>query len=205
MTDEIKNDVRIEKKPLFKRVVDFLFSDKIDSIGYYIGSQIVKPAILDLLYQSIVGAAGMAIYNTKQVGQGPATDNPLARRYAGTQKNYTPYNQPFNVVGYQQNGEYFAPGSMVNSGYMSLKPTDISFGTKDLALYRLQQCKDAIARYNRLTVKEFFNICEVTPPLGNWAIETSGWYNLDNVTDKDVVPTTSGRWIINFPPTVTLR
>ena len=194
------NDVKFERKTLSKWLTDFLFSDTIPSIGAYLANSIIKPAINDVLYRSIVGAAGMAIYHTtKDINPGSYNnDNPLARRYAGTQKAYTPYNQ----IGYQPYGEYYAPNATNMYNMLGPKPNEISFGTRDLALLRLNQLKETLAQYQRLSVKQFYNVLEMTPPIGNWAIDTAGWYSLEGT---EVVPTTSGRWMLTLPPIVQLN
>lgn len=187
--NRLKGQFKVEKKSLSKRIINFLFSDKIDSIGNYLVYDILGPTLRDLLYKSVVGAAGMTIYGSVR-----DNGNALERKYAGARRDYSAMaQQPAS------NQFYAQTQATPQYGYGIY---DISFNTKDDALYQLDRLQANIAKYGKVRVKDFYQDVGYTPPPGNWAIDGAGWYNLDNVT---AVPTSNGRWIIDFPPPVSIR
>jgi len=185
--NKYKGQFKVEKKTLAQRCINFLFSDKIDSIGNYLVYDIIGPTFRDLIYKSFVGAIGMAIY-----GSVTNPGNPLEQKYAGARRDYSSMSRPgpsqFNVQTPMQ-PQY---------GYGIY---DITFDTKDIALYYLDRLQAYIAKYGKVRVKDFYDDVGYTPPPGNWAIEGAGWYNLTGVT---AIPTSNGRWIIDFPPPVSI-
>lgn len=185
--NRLKGNFKVEKKTLSKRLINFLFSDKIDNIGNYLIYDILGPTLRDLLYKSVVGAAGMTIYGSVR-----DTGNAMERKYAGARRDYS-------AMARQDPDQYFAPPQPRSQyGYGIY---EISFDTKDDALYRLDRLQALIAKHGKVRVKDFYDDIGYSPK-GNWAIEGIGWYNLDNVT---AVPTSTGRWIIDFPPPVSIR
>ena len=194
--NRLKGKFKVEKKSLSKRIIDFLFSDRIDSIGSWLTYEVLGPAIKDTIYKSFVGAVGMAVY-----GQVRDNGNPLQKRYANAQRNgYVAYDQ----YGYQAPpGQFYAQPQTVpyyNQGGLGL--SDISFNSKDDALYQIDRLKNMIMKYGKVRVKDYYSDVGYTPPPGNWAIEGAGWYNLEGAHP---VPTSNGRWIIDFPPPVNIR
>ena len=186
--NRLKGQFKVEKKSLSKRLINFLFSDKIDSIGNYLIYDILGPTLRDLLYKSVVGAAGMTIYGSVR-----DTGNAMERKYAGARQDYSAMSRP------GPNQFYAQTQATPQYGYGIY---DISFNTKDDALYQLDRLQVLIAKYGKVRVKDFYTDVGYTPPPGNWALDGAGWYNLDNVT---AVPTSNGRWIIDFPPPVSIR
>lgn len=185
--NKYKGQFKIEKKSLAKRAIDFLFSDKIDNIGNYIVYDVLGPTIRDLIYKSFVGAIGMAVYGSVR-----DAGNPLEQRYSGARRDYSAMSRPGPA---QFNVQTQVPPTYGYGIY------DITFDTKDIALYHLDRLQAYIAQYGKVRVKDFYDDVGYTPPTSNWALSGAGWYNLDYVT---AVPTSNGRWIIDFPPPVSI-
>lgn len=194
--NRLKGQIKVEKKSFTRKIIDFLFSDKIDSIGNYLTYEVVRPTIIDLIYKSIVGAAGMALYNSAA----QRNQNPLQQRYSGAQRNYTPYDQ----MAYQAPPGQFYANVQAAPGYygQGLGLNDISFNTKDDALYQIGRLKDMITRYGKVRVSDYYLDVGYTPPPSDWAVQGAGWYSIEGAKP---VPTTNGRWIINFPPPVSIK
>ena len=196
--NKLKGKIKIEKKSIAKRVTDFLFSNKLDNIGYWVLNSVLWPSLRDALFQSVVGAARMTIYNAGQdagMPQQPQTPYPYSPMPRSINGGYRAYDQISGQYYYTapQNQPYY--GQQVDLGYMP-------FATKDDALYQIGRLKDMITRYGKVSVKQFYRDLEITPPIGNWVIETCGWYNLDAAKP---VATVDGRWIIDFPPPVKIQ
>ena len=187
--NKYKGKFKIEKKPLMKRIVDFLFSDKIDSIGNYITYDVLGPAIRDLIYKSIIGAAGMAVYGSVR-----DTANPLERKYGSAPRDYSALSRA-------PQGQFYSNPSVPVGGQYNVGLYDITHDSKDIAEYYLDRLKVRIATYGKARVKDFYEDVGYTPPSSNWAVEGLGWYNLDDV---HCVPTSNGRWLIDFPRPVSI-
>lgn len=193
--NRLKGKFKVEKKTLSKRIIDFLFSDKIDNIGNYLTYEVLGPTIKDLIYKSFVGAVGMAVYGSVR-----DSGNTFQKRYASTQRGYTPYDQ----FGYQAPPGQFYASVQPNPGYygQGLGLSDISFNTKDDALYQIDRLKTMITKYTKVRIADYYSDVGYTPPATDWAIQSAGWYNLEGAHP---VPTSNGRWIIEFPPPVNIR
>ena len=193
----IKGTAKIEKRTLSKKLVDFLFSDKIDSIGLYLLQEVLGPSLRDLLYRTIVGAASMSIYGGMQNG---APGSALSQRYSGAKRDPVPYNTMSNGYYGPSYGYSPAPQPGIYAPRMSLN--DISFDTKDDAYLVLDRMNHEIGRYQKVRVADFYIFAGITGQEGNWALQGNGWYDL---RDAKPIMRTDGRWIIDFPPIQPLR
>ena len=189
----IKGGAKLEKKSTKKKIVDFLFSDKLDSIGNYLGYYILGPSLKDLIFKMVTGAAQMALFGGNTV----ATNN--------TSSNYIP------GYGYQPGrrdpltySNVSNPGYAQPMGYQQQRVAlgDISFDTKDDAWLVLDRMGREIQRYGKVRVADYYNFAGVTGQESNWALQSSGWYMLG---DAHPMMRTDGRWVIEFPPVQSLR
>ena len=146
--NKYRGQFKVEKKTLAQRAINFLFSDKIDSIGNYLVYDIIGPTFRDLIYKSFVGAIGMAIY-----GSVTNPGNPLEQKYAGARRDYSAMSRPgpgqFNVQTPMQ-PQY---------GYGIY---DITFDTKDIALYYLDRLQAYIAKYGNSLNSEESRITDIS-------------------------------------------
>lgn len=184
-----KGDVKVEKKTFGKKVVDFLFSDKIDSIGTWVAYTIVGPALKSLLYNSITGALQMTLWggNNQQNITGSYIPG-VGWQPQGGRRDPVNYNQPQNM-GYAQPG----PGIYQQPNNIN----GISFGNRDDAYVVLDRMNRDLARYGKVRVADYYLYCGVTGQESNWALQSTGWYNL---MDAKPIMRTDGRWILQLPP-----
>jgi len=186
----VKGTAKLEKKSPRKKIVDFLFSDKIDSIGNYIAYQILGPSIKDLIFRMTTGALQMALFGGNTVGSSGSYVPGYG--YQAARRDPVPYNQ-------MGNPSYAQP----QAGYQQrISVSDVSFDTKDDAWLVLDRMGREISRYGKVRLADFYIFAGITGQEGNWALQSSGWYNLG---DAHPMMRTDGRWVIEFPPVQSLR
>ena len=183
----ISGSVKKEKKPLKQRLVGFLFSNKLDSIGTYLLQYVIGPSLKDLIYKLGENALSMALYDN---GGGPRGGQYIPNK--GYQPGYDPHK--YNTistpnVAYSQSRP-ISPASRCNL-------EDYSFDSKDDAYRLLDRLSVDLGQYGHVSVADFYRYAGITPPEGNWAISNIGWYSL---TEAHPIPCTDGRWIIHMPP-----
>lgn len=191
-TSVIKGKARIEKKTPSKKIIDFLFSDKIDSVANYLAYYILGPSLKDLIFKMGTGALQMALFGGNTVGTSggyvPGYGYQPARRDAPI-----PYNMMANPNYAQPQGGYYQQRVSLN---------DISFDTKDDAWLVLDRMGREIGRYGKVRVADFYTFAGITGQEGNWTLQGNGWYTLG---DAHPMMRTDGRWVIEFPPVQSLR
>lgn len=190
-TKVIKGAAKIEKPKMSKRIINFLFSDKIDSIGNYIAYYILGPGIKKITFDMVTGALQMALFG----GQGGQQYPPMGYNYGygGARRDPTPYNM-------MSNPSYAQPQPAIISQRVNLN--DISFDTKDDAWLVLDRMNREIGRYQKVRVADFYTFAGITGQEDNWTLQGNGWYDL---SQAHPMMRTDGRWIIDFPPVVPLR
>ena len=190
-TKVIKGSAKVEKQKVGKKVIDFLFSDKIDSVFNYLTYYILGPSLKELIFKMGTGALQMALFG----GQG------------GQQPPQMGYMNGYSV-GRRDPGYY---NSMSNPGYAQpqvgiyqqrLTLNDISFDTKDDAWLVLDRMNREIQRYGKVRVADFYTFAGITGQEGNWTLQGNGWYSLN---EAHPMMRTDGRWVIDFPPVQSLR
>lgn len=188
----VKGSVKVEKKKIGKRVVDFLFSNRLDDMGSYLMQTYVRPGIGNLFYSLICGAAGVMF---GRGGSVPPPSGYYQPGYGYQPGRRDPYQ--YNTV---SNQAYAQPQSVAYSQRVSMN--DVSFDTKDDAYLVLDRMAREITRYGKVRVADFYIFSGVTGQEGNWALQANGWYTLG---DAHPILRTDGRWIIDFPPVQNLR
>ena len=187
---------KLDKPKFGQKVVNFLFSDKIDSVMGYLAYCILGPSLKDLIFKMGTGALQMALYgggNVQNTGSYiPGYGYQTARRDVPAPYNYSMapnqgYAQPQMPAGYYP---------------QRVSLNDISFDTKDDAYVVLDRMRREIGRYGKVKIADFYTFAGITGQESNWTLQGTGWYNLDNVI---AIMRMDGRWIIDFPPPVSLR
>lgn len=194
----IKGEAKVEKRTAAKKFVDFLFSDKLDSIGSYLTYDVLKPALHNLVYQLGLGALQMALFGNGRPPVGPV---PPSQQYSGARRDYGAYSQP---QGYGYATPVPPPQPVMAPGYRSrIMPNDISFETADDASLVLQRMRNEIMKYGKVFLRHFYEFSGITGQMDNWTLGSYGWYNLDTATIFQ--RTIDGRWMINFPDPQMIR
>lgn len=188
----IKGTAKIEKHGPGRKVIDFLFSDKIDSVANYLAYYILGPSLKDLIFKMGTGALQMVLFggNTNQASGNyiPGYGYQPARRDAPT---------PYNMM---SNPGYAQPQPGIYQQRLGLY--DISFDSKDDAWLVLDRMNRDIQRYQKVRVADFYTFAGITGQESNWTLQGTGWYSLG---DAHPIMRTDGRWVIDFPPVQSLR
>lgn len=189
----IKSYVKVEKPSLKKKVLGFLFSDKIDSIGSYLTNYILGPSLRELGFRMITGAAQMALFGNGTV-QNPNNNNGLVPGWGMQNRpniiNYAAFSQPQPT--YVQSPIMPQPAMSMGFGGTN----EVTFATKDVANVVLDRMKNVLATYGKCKVADFYRSAEISPPANNWTLESNGWYDLSTAQP---IMTTDGRWILGLP------
>ena len=188
-TKVINGTAMIGKPKLSKKVINFLFSDKIDSVAEYLAYYILGPSLKDLVFKMGTGALQMALFG----GQGGVNYPPMGYNtgFNSARRDPTPYNM---MMQYSNPG-YAQPQPAIMGQRVSLN--DISFDNKDDAWLVLDRMNKEISRYGKVRVADFYTYAGITGQEDNWTLQGNGWYSLNGVSP---MLRTDGRWIINFPP-----
>ena len=189
----IASFVKVEKPSLKKKVLGFLFSDKIDSIGSYLTNYILGPSLKELGFRMITGAAQMALFGNGTV-QNPNANNGLVPGWGMQNRpniiNYAAFSQPQPT--YVQSPIMPQPAMSMGFGGTN----EVTFATKDVANVVLDRMKNVLATYGKCKVADFYRSAEISPPANNWTLESNGWYDLSTAQP---IMTTDGRWILGLP------
>ncbi len=190
----IKGTATYEKKSLGKKLVDSLFSDRIDSMFSYISSNIIWPSIKKLILDVGTNALQISLFGGGSTPGSVGTGNYIPGQGwqpSGGRREPFAYNQVANP-NYGQPQVYRPPVGTDN----------VYFQSRDDANLVLDRLRNAIRRYNCARLADFYEASGVTGQEGNWALQGSGWYSIDTA---QIMPTTDGRWIIMMPPVQPLR
>lgn len=187
----IKGNAKLEKKSAGKKVVDFLFSDKIDSIGNYIAYNVLGPGLKELIYRMTTGALQMALFGGNSVASGGSYIPGMG--YQSARRDPVNYNGMSNP-GWAQPQPGYAPNRVGMN--------DISFDSKDDAWLVLDRMGRDVQRYGKVRLADFYTYAGISGQEGNWTLQANGWYNL---ADAHPMMRTDGRWVIEFPPVQVLR
>lgn len=197
----IKGAVQVDKPTLGRKMVNFLFSDKIDSVANYLTYYILGPSLKDLVFKMATGGLQMVLFG------GNTGNQPPYGGYSGYNGYYNNYNN-----GYMQARRDTPYNGYSNPGYAQPQPgiynpnrvnlNDISFDSKDDAWTVLDRMNREIGRYGKVRVADFYTFAGITGQEGNWTLQANGWYDLNAAHP---MMRTDGRWIIEFPPTQMIR
>ena len=188
-----QGEARIEKKNVKRKIVDFLFSDKLDSIGSYILYQVIGPSINTLIYNIGSNALRMAFFGNDAPIQSPGGSYIPGQGYRPAQKDPYAYQQ-ISYPGYAQ------PAVLRQSSRIDIN--DVSFSTEKAAYDVLNEMCSVIAKFGKVRAADFYEFCGISGEKDNWTLGGIGWYTLANAK---VLERTDGRYIIDFPPVQELR
>lgn len=183
----IQGNAKMEKPKISKKVIDFLFSDKIDSVFNYLTYYILGPSLKDLIFKMGTGALQMALFG----GQGGGNMPPMG----GYMNQYSTARRDPNYYSNMSNPSYAQPQPGIYQQRVSLN--DISFDTRDDVLLVLDRMNRELQRYGRVRVADFYTFAGITGQEGNWTLQGNGWYSLN---DAHPIMRTDGRWIADMPP-----
>lgn len=177
----IKGDVIIKKPSVFKRISESLFGEGLKSAGSYILHDVLRPAIQDLIVDTITEGAHKAIYGM---------NNPMPRRRGrrtnqyGTQgySTQTPYHASYN-----QPSRTYQQEPVMRNGLQSLSFTD-----KIDAEEVLMAMFERLEGYDFVSVLDYYELCKAPH---NYTDDKFGW---DDLSDASVVRVYDG-YMIKLP------
>ena len=187
----IKGSAKMDKPKMSKKVINFLFSDKIDSVFNYLVDYILGPSLKDLIFKMGTGALQMALFGGQQGNNAP----PM-----GYMNQYSTARRDPNYYSNMSNPGYAQPQPGIYQQRVTLN--DISFDTRDDVLLVLDRMNRELQRYGRVRVADFYTFAGITGQEGNWTLQGNGWYSLDGAHP---LMRTDGRWIADMPPMQPLR
>ena len=191
----IKGSAKLEKRTPTKKIVNFLFSDKLDSIGTYLMYEVLGPSLRNLAYQLGVGALQMTFFGNNRPPMGAV---PPSQQYSGARRDYGAYSNP--GYGYAQPPQ---PVIAAPNGYRQrLMPNDISFDTADDANLVLDRMRMQLQKFGKVFLRDMYEFCGITAEQDNWTLSSYGWYDLNSAHP---IQRTDGRWMIQFPDPMMLR
>lgn len=191
----IKGSAKLEKRTPTKKIVNFLFSDKLDSIGTYLMYEVLGPSLRNLAYQLGVGALQMTFFGNNRPPMGAV---PPSQQYSGARRDYGAYSNP--GYGYAQPPQ---PVIAAPNGYRQrLMPNDISFDTADDANLVLDRMRMQLQKFGKVFLRDMYEFCGITAEQDNWTLSSYGWYDLNSAHPIQRV---DGRWMIQFPDPMMLR
>ena len=189
----IKGTAKLEKRTPAKKLVNFLFSDKLDSIGTYLTYEVLGPSLRNLAYQLGVGALQMTFFGNNRPPMAPL---PPSQQYSGARRDYGSYSNP----GYATPQPSMVPAQTAYR--QRLMPNDISFDTLDDANLVLDRMRNQIRTFGKVFLRDFYEFSGITGEADNWTLGSYGWYDLNSAHP---VQRTDGRWMIQFPDPMMLR
>lgn len=197
----LKGSVKKDKVPFKKKVINFLFSDKIDSTMSYLAHSILWPNMKELAYKLGNGLLQGFIFGN-QGGNGiPPTGGYTNTSYIPGYGTMNYGRPPVNFYNTLSNPLYATPPvSPVMQQRISI--WDYSFEGKDDANLVLDRMNNVLGTYGKVRVADFYISAGITGQEDNWTLQGWGWYDLSMATP---ILRTDGRWMINFPQPVQLH
>lgn len=187
------------KRSLFSRLVSGLVGPEgLAGLGGQISEEIVKPAIKNIIWDSVMSGLGKAMYGDRGFpghgGRGPYGDGRPRTQYNNAYNNARPSNDRGNVdrYGFPKEGE---PRSNVISrtshyGVEEYIITDRYDAAQ--VLTTLTECAD---RYGMVSVADYYDLIKVS---SNFTDNSYGW-NHEVISTARIVPIRGG-YVIKFPP-----
>lgn len=189
----IKGTAKVERLNPVQKMVGFLFSDKLDSIGKYLTYEVLGPSLRNLAYQLGLGALQMAFFGNNRPPMGGAL--PPSQQSSGARRDYVAYSTQ----------AYAAPPAPVvqqNPYRQRIMPDDISFDTMDDAKLVLDRMSSQLQKFGKVFLRDFYEFSGITGQADNWTLGSYGWYNLNGT---QIVQRIDGRWMIQFPDPTLMR
>lgn len=182
----VKGEATERKKSLGRRFAETFKGDDVNSVGHYILTDIVAPAIKAMISEAVSGGTDRLLFGSS----GGRSPKPAVNRYS----NYTNYNRVSgNVVG--RAAEPDAPKTMSSRARANHDFAEILIPTRGEAEAVLEALGDAIAQYEVASVADFYDLVGYT---GSFPDQKWGWLSL---AGSNVQRVGQDGYVINFPKT----
>lgn len=182
----VTNEVIVQKKKLGQRMKDFIVEADFKSVARYVVSDVMLPALRNLIVDASTKGIERAIYGDKAY---------RASQYGGpTRFNYSnPISRPYSQMPYRnappvQEGP--RTGRQIQNNYI--------VGSKKEGELIVERLNDIVDKYETVTVGELHELLNLqTSPIDQkW-----GWAYVGNVPIRQV----REGWLIDLPPEIPLQ
>lgn len=187
----VKKGTVIQKKPnVFKRTARSMVADDVQNVGDFVVTDILVPALRNLLYDVIVGGAGRTIFGSAQVRR-PGMSPGLF----GTAQNLkTAYHAASNPAA----ANPAASAGMSKQAQARFDFSEISLTDHSEAMYIIELLKQRVAEYGTASVADLYDLLGHT---GAFTDQNWGWSDLGNAG----VQPTRGGFVLNLPHPIPLK
>lgn len=200
---ELKSVVSAQPKKAKKGLLNRLISgvagpEGFDGIGSYVTNDIIKPAIKNIVVDTVTSGINMLIYGDRGGRGSGGSGNYYGGRTGGTHRPYTNYGQSYSPR--YNSSQQPEPSQQRTVRHHSRHGVEeyIIESRRD-ALEVLTQLKEQADRYDNCSVADYYELIGVD---SQFTDEKYGW-TIDTIMDAVVVPARGG-YVIKFPPTVVI-
>lgn len=176
--------VRVKKRGLGTRLIDTFIKEKPEEVRKYVIKEVIVPAIMDTIYDSIMSALGMTFYQKADRRRSSGGGSGLGSKFT----NYSAISTP--SIRKERTPAY-------GGSKGSLKSFDnLVFDSKGEAEDVRDSMIEALDRYGYLTVLEFYDIAQVT--VDNFTDNNWGWKR-DSIGQMKILGDSANGYYINLP------
>lgn len=175
---------KLKKRGLGARLIDTFIKEKPEEVRKYIIKEVVVPAIMDTIYDSVMSALGMTFYQKADRRRSSGGGSGLGSKFT----NYSAISTP--SIRKERTPAY-------GGSKGSLKSFDnLVFDSKGEAEDVRDSMIEALDRYGYLTVLEFYDIAQVT--VDNFTDQNWGWKR-DSIGQMKILGDSANGYYINLP------
>lgn len=174
---------KLKKRGLGARLIDTFIKEKPEEVRKYVIKEVVVPAIMDTIYDSIMSALGMTFWQKAD------------RRRSGGGSSLGSKFTNYSAISTPSIRKERTPAYGGSKG--SLKSFDnLVFDSKGEAEDVRDSMIEALDRYGYLTVLEFYDIAQVT--VDNFTDNNWGWKR-DSIGQMKILGDSANGYYINLP------
>lgn len=174
-------NVKIKKKPWYKRIGDTFIAEDPDSVGAFIMRDIVIPTIRDTVYDIITGGLQMAMYGSTKAQRNRRSSSSSSGSYI----KYGDYSN--NTV---RDRTISTPDKICLD--------DVTFDTSGEAFAVRDSLLERLKYYGIVTVQDLYDVLNISPP------RTAMYWGWTDLT-KAEVSRIHGAWLLELPRPKPLR
>lgn len=165
-----KGKVSTAKKSPGKKFVETFIEEDAEDIKVYIVSDVIIPAIKNLIFDSLIGSVEMALFGTASRSR---------RRGGNGGRSETTSYSSYYRSGSNSNRSNRDSSEPRRGGYQ-----DIIFDERGDAEEVLDTLQDLIEEFGQATIGDFYDACGITPDDNFSKNENYGWTNLNSASVK---------------------
>lgn len=187
----VQGKVTVKKPNVFKRMGRSLVADDVGNVGDFVVTDVLGPALRNLLYDVIVKGAGRTIFGANQMyrGRNVVGGGPSAGPVSSLKTSYNRISQEAGMD----------PGRTVSQSSAARHDfSEIVLEDRAEALEVLEYLMARLEMYKTVTVGDFYDAIGTT---GGFVDRNWGWKNLDSA---DIRQTRDG-YIFDLPRAINLR